>query len=73
MSGKTSYCIQDTAAAIQNMLAAYSFGLGSCWIEAFKEDPIRIVIWVPKEMRPIALIQIGLSKRSTFSKKLADR
>ena len=35
MRGKTLYCIQDTAAAIQNIhLAAYSLGLGTCWIGA---------------------------------------
>jgi nitroreductase len=63
--GKTLYCIQDTAAAIQNiLLAAYSLGLGSCWIGAFKEDDIRLVIGSPKEMRPIALIPIGYPNES---------
>jgi nitroreductase len=58
--GKTLYCIQDTAAAIQNiLLTANSLGLGSCWIGAFKEDEVKIVIGSPKEMRPIALIPIG--------------
>jgi len=58
--GKTLYCLQDTAAAIQNiMLTAHSLGLGSCWVGAFKEEEIRKVIKAPKEMRPIALIPIG--------------
>jgi len=58
--GKTLYCLQDTAAAIQNiMLTAHSLGLGSCWVGAFKEEEIRKVIRAPKEMRPIALIPIG--------------
>ncbi len=58
--GKSLFCLQDTAAAIQNiMLTAYSLGLGSCWIGAFKEDEIRQVIKAPKEMRPIALIPVG--------------
>ncbi|MCK4483131.1 nitroreductase family protein, partial [Candidatus Bathyarchaeota archaeon] len=40
--GKTLYCIQDTAAAIQNIhLAAYSLGLGTCWIGAFREEEAR--------------------------------
>jgi len=57
--GKSLFCIQDTAAAIQNiLLTAYSLGLGSCWIGAFKEDEIRQVIKAPKEMRPKALIPI---------------
>ena len=58
--GKTLYCIQDTAAAIQNiMLTACSLGLGSCWMGAFKEDQIKKVIDAPKGMRPVALIPIG--------------
>ena len=58
--GKSLFCLQDTAAAIQNiLLTAYSLGLGSCWIGAFKEDEIRQAIKAPKEMRPIALIPVG--------------
>lgn len=58
--GKTLYCLQDTAAAIQNiMLTACSLGLGSCWIGAFKEDAVRKVINAPKNMRPVALIPVG--------------
>jgi nitroreductase len=58
--GKTLYCLQDTAAAIQNiLLTAYSLGLGSCWIGAFKEEEARKIINAPREMRPVALIPIG--------------
>jgi len=58
--GKSLFCIQDTAAAVQNiMLTAYSLGLGSCWIGAFKEDEVRQVIKAPNGMRPIALIPVG--------------
>jgi len=58
--GKTLYCIQDTAAAVENiLLTACSLGLGSCWIGAFKEDEIRKVINAPKDMRPVALIPVG--------------
>jgi len=58
--GKTLYCLQDTAAAIQNiLLTAYSLGLGSCWIGAFKEEETRKAINAPREMRPVALIPIG--------------
>lgn len=63
--GKTLYCLQDTAAAIQNiLLTACSLGLGSCWIGAFKEDEIRKVINAPKDMRPVALIPVGYPNES---------
>lgn len=58
--GKVLYCIQDTAAAIQNiLLAAYSLGLGTCWMGAFEEGEIRRIINAPSEMRPVALIPVG--------------
>jgi nitroreductase len=58
--GKTLYCLQDTAAAVQNiLLTAYSLGLGSCWVGAFKEEEARKAINAPKEMRPVALIPVG--------------
>ena len=58
--GKTLYCLQDTAAATQNiLLAAYSLGLGTCWIGAFKEEETRKIINAPKNMRPVAMIPVG--------------
>jgi len=58
--GKTLYCIQDTAAAIQNLLlTAYSFGLGACWIGAFEEEEARETLKIPSGIRPIAIIPVG--------------
>ena len=58
--GKTLYCLQDTAAAIQNIhLTAYSFGLGTCWIGAFNEDEARKILKTPNGIRPVAMIPIG--------------
>ena len=58
--GKVLYCLQDTAAAIQNMLlTVYSLGLGSCWIGAFKEDKVREVLNVPTGIKPVAIVPIG--------------
>lgn len=58
--GKTLYCIQDTAAATQNiLLTAYSLGLGTCWIGAFNEEQARKAVNAPEEMRAVALISGG--------------
>jgi len=60
--GKTLYCIQDTAAAIQNInLAAYSLGLGTCWVGAFREEEAREILKTPHGIRPVAIIPIGYS------------
>lgn len=60
MRGKTLYCIQDTAAAAQNIhLAAYSLGLGTCWIGAFREEQTRKILKIPCGIRPVAIIPVG--------------
>ncbi|OKY77970.1 MAG: Nitroreductase [Candidatus Methanohalarchaeum thermophilum] len=58
--GRYLYSIQDSAAAIQNMLlAAYEEGLGTCWIGAFDESYVRDRFDIPEEIRPVALITVG--------------
>ena len=58
--GRTLYCHQDTAAAIQNiLLSAHALGLGSCWIGAFKEEQVRKIINTPKDVKPVAIIPVG--------------
>jgi len=58
--GKTLYCIQDTAAAMQNIhLTAYSLGLGTCWVGAFREEEARKILKIPRGMRPVAIIPVG--------------
>lgn len=58
--GISLYCIQDTAAATQNiLLTAHSTGLAACWIGAFNEEAAKKVLGVPDELRPIAIVPIG--------------
>ena len=58
--GVNLYCIQDTAAAIENLLlAVYALGYGACWVGAFNEDEVREVVKTPKGIRPVAIIPIG--------------
>lgn len=63
--GKTLYCLQDTAAAIQNiLLVAYSLGLGTCWIGAFNEEEAREILKIPNEVRPIGIVSVGYPAES---------
>lgn len=58
--GESLYCIQDTAAALQNIhLTAYSLGLGTCWIGAFNEEKARRILKIPQGIRPVALVPVG--------------
>jgi nitroreductase len=63
--GKTLYSIQDTSAAVENiLLTACAMGLGGCWMGAFNEEEIRKVINAPAHMRPVALIPVGVPDES---------
>lgn len=58
--GEDLYCIQDTAAATQNiLLTAYALGYATCWVGAFDEDAVAEVIKAPAGVRPVAIIPIG--------------
>jgi len=58
--GVNLYCLQDTAAATQNMLlAAHALGLAACWVGAFREEEAREVLNLPTGVRPVAIIPIG--------------
>ncbi len=63
--GETLYCIQDTAAATQNiLLTAYSLGLGTCWIGAFNEGEAIKALKTPVGIRPVAMIPVGYSNKA---------
>ncbi|MCG0278727.1 MAG: nitroreductase family protein [Thermanaeromonas sp.] len=63
--GRTLYCLQDTAAAITNlMLAATSLGLGTCWVGAFDEGAVSHVLELPPHIRPVAMIPLGYPAHS---------
>lgn len=58
--GEKLYCLQDTAAAIENLhLAAHALGLGTVWIGAFDEAEVKEIFKLPPEVRPIAIIPVG--------------
>ena len=58
--GRTLYCLQDTAAAVENMLlAAHSLGLGACWVGAFDEGLTRSILAIPDRCRPVAIVPVG--------------
>jgi nitroreductase len=59
--GVELFCIQDTAAAIQNLLLAVSFlGLGACWVGSFNEEEVSRILGAPDGVRPIAIVSIGV-------------
>lgn len=58
--GRDLYCLQDTAAAAENiLLAAVEAGLGGCWVGAFDELRVTQVLRLANGWRPVALLALG--------------
>jgi nitroreductase len=58
--GTTLYCLQDTAAAVENIiLTATHNGLGTCWIGAFDEGMAAAALGIPMGIKPVAILPIG--------------
>jgi nitroreductase len=60
--GRLTYAIQETAAAIENMLLAIcALGLGSCWVGAFDETKAAQILDLPSNLRPVAILPVGVA------------
>ncbi len=58
--GQGLYAIQDTAAAMQNMLLViHELGLGACWIGAFTEAKVCKILNLSSQFRPVAILAFG--------------
>lgn len=50
----------DLAIAMEHLaLAATAEGLGTCWIGAFDQDPVREVLGIPESVKVIELMTLG--------------
>lgn len=59
--GRELYSIQDATAAVQNMLlAVVDKGYAAVWIGAFDEKKVAEQLEIPKGVRPVAMIPIGV-------------
>jgi len=71
--GDKLYSIQNTAAAIQNLLlAAWSFGIGSCWVGAFDEKALSGFLKLPEHIRPVAMIPLGYPDEKPIKPKRSE-
>ncbi|MEG6585974.1 nitroreductase family protein [Dendrosporobacter sp. 1207_IL3150] len=68
--GAQLYCLQDTAAAAENMiLAADALGIGSCWVGAFDERRVQQAVEAPPRLRAVAIICLGYSNEQNARSK----
>lgn len=60
--GQLCYPI-DVAIAIDHItLCAAAEGLGTCWIGAFDEDPVKELLGIPPQIRVVGLLPIGYAQ-----------
>ncbi len=58
--GENLFAVQDTAAAIENiLLAAADMGLGGCFMGAFDKDKCREIVGVAEDHRLVAMVPVG--------------
>jgi nitroreductase len=58
LTGK--WAIVDSAIAMQNMvIAAWTLGVGSCWIGDFNEKKVRELLKIPDKWKVVALVTLG--------------
>ena len=71
--GANLYSVQNCAAAAENlMLAAWDKGIGSCWVGAFNENEIKRALYLPVNIRPLAIITIGYPSTKGEKKERKD-
>jgi len=58
LTGK--WAVVDTTIAMQNMIiAAWSLGIGSCWVGGCKEKEIKKLLKIPDKWKFVALVTLG--------------
>jgi len=68
LTGK--WAIVDTTIAMQNMvIAALTFGIGSCWVGACNEKELKTLLKVPAKWKFVGLITLGYPSEQPRSRK----
>lgn len=72
LTGK--WAVVDTTIALENMvLAAWSLGVGSCWIGAFDEQKVKDTLLIPESWKVVALISLGYPAENPKSRKKKEK
>lgn len=68
--GAQLYCLQDTAAAAENIiLAANALGISSCWVGAFDERKVQEAVEAPPRLRAVAILCLGYGNEENQDSK----
>jgi nitroreductase len=68
LTGK--WAVVDTTIAMQNMvIAAWTLGIGSCWIGACNEEKVKELLKIPDKWKVVALVTLGYPAEQPKPKK----
>jgi nitroreductase len=68
LTGK--WAVVDATIAMQNMvIAAWTLGVGSCWIGAFNEKKVKELLKIPDKWKIVALLTLGYPAEQPKPKK----
>jgi nitroreductase len=60
----------DTTIALENMvLAAWSLGIGSCWVGSFNEQKVKELLKIPNNWNVVALLPLGYPAETPKQRK----
>lgn len=63
----------DLSIAIENMaLTAWELGIGSCWIGAFQEEKVKMLLHIPENLRVVSLFTLGYADEQPRRKNRKD-
>jgi nitroreductase len=68
-----SYLV-DVAIAVENMaLVSWELGLGSCWIGAYDEEKIKMLLGIPENLRVVSLLTLGYPTEKPANQTIRQR
>ena len=68
LTGK--WAVVDATIAMQNMvIAAWTLGIGSCWIGSCNEEKVKELLKIPDKWKVVALVTLGYPAEQPKSKK----
>lgn len=68
------YYLVDVGISMQQLiLAATSFGLGTCWIGGIEEARIKKILEIPENIKAVAMTPIGYPAEASLRSKLARK
>jgi len=67
--GQNAYTVDVSIACAYMILQAFELGLGTCWLGAFKEDEVKHILKIPRNVRVVTMTPLGYPDQPPSMKK----